>query len=363
MKVLFITSNDFGELSLATFFARNQPFQSIFVIPKKRATYFDEVVDIKYVYSSITELERIIEHEKPDVISLNTGYLIVNGGLATMAEFQLFYEYLKKLGCPIMTTDPFVRVYDSYPECSFELDGNPLVSLKTEMTFLSEYLKELPHIYGFPCKSNLENAYLFYNDKYCLKEKQQPQSTEKKDHWLFVLGELDSTLLFVKHGELFIKELAERLKEICQNTENRVRCVFPENIANMLREPLAPLKNLQILNFLTLEEFETLVSESDIVFYWNVFSNSILMCYYYDVPFLCFGKGHIADLSVDLFNHMSDGIYRNGTPEFIDFLSPLEPNLDTLLQNQYSKENRQRILDEYHRLPTPQSIVKALTND
>ena len=78
MKVLFITTFDFGELSLATFFARNQPFQKVFVVPESRATYFDEVVDTMYVYSSVTQLKRIIKKEAPDVISLNTAYLIVD---------------------------------------------------------------------------------------------------------------------------------------------------------------------------------------------------------------------------------------------------------------------------------------------
>ena len=90
MKVLFITSRDFGELSLATVFARNQPFQSVFAVPAKKHAYFDEVVDIIYTYSSVIELQRIIRNEKPDVISLNTAYLIVNGALATINEFKSF---------------------------------------------------------------------------------------------------------------------------------------------------------------------------------------------------------------------------------------------------------------------------------
>jgi len=362
MKVLFITSHDFGELSLATFFARNQSFQSVFVVPAKKTTYFDEVVDIRYAYSSITELERIIEREKPDVISLNTGYLIVNGGLATLEEFQTFYAYLKGLGCPIMTTDPFVRVYDNYPECSFALDGRPLEDLKTEMMFLSDYLKDLPHVYGFPASNSLTNAHSFYNQTYCVHEKDRWKNPENTKYWLFVLGDLDCTLLMAKHGELFVIELANRLKEICENEENRVRCVFPKSIAKILREVLSPLKTLHIFDFVTLREFETLVSESQVVFYWNVFSNSILLCYYYDVPFLCFDKGHIANLSVDLFNHMSEGIYRSGKPEFIPFFEPIEQRLDRLLEEHYSPENRKRILDEYHRLPSPQSIIETLTN-
>jgi hypothetical protein len=363
MKVLFITSHDFGELSLATFFARNQPFQKVFVIPESRATYFDEVVDIMYVYSSVVQLKKIIEKEVPDVISLNTAYLMVNGNLATMDEFTSFFQYLKQLGCPIITTDPFVRVYDSYPECSFELNGEPLVVLKKEMTFLNDYLKDLPHIYGFPCTNNHENANTFYNNNYCPKEKNLAATTEKIDRWLLVLGEIDFNLLLAKHGETFIIELVNRLKEICQNTNNLVRCVFPKNLTDIVKDPLAPIKNLQILNFVTLKEFENLVSESDIVFYWNVFSNSMMMCCYYDIPFLCFEKGHIAELSVDLFKHMSDGVYRNGNPEFIDFFSPIESNLDVVLKNHYSTENRQRILNEYHSLPTPESIIKRLTND
>ncbi len=360
MKVLFITSQDFGELGLATFFARNQPFQSTFAVPAKKAAYFDEVVDIMYAYSSVTELQRIIKNEAPDVISLNTGYLIVNGGLATMDEFQSFFEYLKELGCPVITTDPFVRVYDSYPECAFALDGRPLEALKTEITFLSDYLKDLPHIYGFPCVSSLEKGFSFYNDRFCLSEKDRWKDPEQKDYWLFVLGEIDYSLLLAKHGEFLITELAKRLTEICQNEQNRVRCVFPKRLAELLREPLSSLKNLQILDFVTLKTFEALVSESHVVFYWNVFSNSIMLCYYYDIPFLCFDKGHLASLSTELFNHMSEGIYRSGKPEFIDFFSPIEPRLDVMLQNHYSPENRQRILDEYHRLPSPQKIIEAL---
>ncbi len=361
MKVLFITSQDFGELGLATFFSRNQPFQSVFVVPVAKRAYFDEVVDLLYTYSTVTELERLIDREKPDVISLNTGYLIVNGGLATMADFQSFYAYLKTLNCPIITTDPFVRVYDSYPECSFALNGRALDNLKAEMSFLNEFLKDLPHVYGFPSSCGLEAAYSFYNDRFCSPEKKCSEESANRNQWFFVLGELDSKLLLEKYGEDFIRILANRLVEVCGNPDNTVFCVFPKNIADTLRELFTPLKNIQVMDYVSLNEFETLVRTSDVVFYWNVFSNSILLCYYYDVPFLCFDKGHIANLSEDLFNHMSEGIYRSGKPEFIDFFEPMEPSLDDLLEKHFSRENRQRILDEYRRLPSPQTVLETVT--
>jgi hypothetical protein len=363
MKVLFITSLDFGELTLATIFARNQAFESAFAVPAKRLAFFDEAAGVIYSYSSVTELQRIIENEKPDVIALNTAYLFVNGALATMDGFKSFFQYLTALGCPIITTDPFGRVYDRYPECSLQIAGTQLEDLKTEITFLSGLFKKLPHMYGFPNASTFEKAWSFYNEKFCISENDRWRGLEKKDYWLFVLGELDCALLLAKHGDFFIIQLATRLTEICKNKENRVRGVFPALITKVLRDVLSDLDNLEILDFVTLKEFETLISESHAVFYWNVFSNSTLLCYYYNVPFLCFEKGHIADLSADLYGHMSEGIYCGGQPEFTDFFSPIEPRLDVLLQKHYSQENRRRILDAYQSLPSPQYIIERLTND
>nr|WP_315423578.1 hypothetical protein [uncultured Pedobacter sp.] len=363
MKILFITSMDFGEMNLAAFFARNQPFKSAFVIPAKRLGHFGEVAQIIYSYNSVTELERIIANEKPDVISLNTAYLIVNGKLGTLDEFKAFYQYLMNLGLPIITTDPFVRVYDGYPDCHFELDGRPLKELTAEVRLLSDYLKDLPHIYGFPCISDRKNTHSFYNDKYCIPEENRWHDPEEKDYWLFVLGELDSILLLEKYGDAFMIEFATRLKEICENPKNIVRCVLPKIVADAFRQSLPKVDSLQILDYMTLKSYENLISESGIVFYWNVFSNSIMLCYYYDVPFLCFDKGHIANLSLNLYEHMSASIYRSGKPEFIDFFSPIEPDLDTLLQKHYSQQNRQNILKEYHQLPSPQHIIETLIND
>lgn len=357
MKILFITTMDFGELSLATFFARNQPFQSIFAIPESRANYFDEIVDMIYIYSSISELKRVIEKETPDVISLNTGYLVINGSLATVDEFKDFFKYIKEYGCPILTTDPFVRVYDKFPECSFQLHGNELLALKEEIQFLNGYLKDLPHIYGFPCSNNPQITHSFYNPNYC---KDISNKTSQNDQWLFVLGEIDFNLLVAKHGKSFITILTNRLKDICRNANNTVRCVFPNVLTDLLKEPLSKYKNLHLFDFLTLSHYEDLIKESDVVFYWNVFSNSILMCYYYNVPFICFEKGHVAELSPKLFDHMSAGIYPNGEPEFIDFFSPLESHLDLMLKTHFSLENRTRILIEYHRLPSPEQIIKTL---
>ena len=363
MKAMFITTHDFGELSLATFLARNQEFEKIFIIPEQKAAYFDEVVNILYTYTNVTQLERIIDKETPNIIFLNTAYLFVNGNLATMESFKAFFSYLQQLKCPIVTSDPFARVYDSFPECSFKVNGQQLDKLKSEMSFLNNYLSELPHIYGFSCKNEFQNTYSFYNKKYCKTQKIEDTEIVEKDNWLFVLGELDFNLLLGRHEKNFVTNLVARLQEISKNPNNVIRCVFPLRLVMILRDFLPPTDNIHILNFTSLRNFESLISISDVVFYWNVFSNSILMCYYYDVPFLCFEKGHIADLSPDLFKHMSEGIYRNGTPEFVDFFTTVENKLDTLLENYYSRENRQKILKEYQQLPSPETIVKQLVND
>jgi len=363
MKVLFVSSNDFGELSLATFFARNQKFNSVFVVPEHRADYFDELVGIMYAYASVSDLPRIIENESPDIISLNSAYLMMNGNLATMDEFRSFIIYLKNLGCPLMTTDPFVRVFDSYPDCSFQMHGQPLQSLKDEMTFISDYISDFYHIYGFPSVVNQVKACSFYNDSYCIEEKDREPEPDRKDRWLFVLGELDAGLLLARYGETFYEALAERLIEVCRNRNNIVQCVFPKDIVNVLRQHLTKFKNLEVLNYMTLKEFEKRICNSDAVFYWNIFSNSILLCYYYNIPFLCFGKGHIAELNADLFNHMADNIYRKSSPEFIDFFSPVESHLGALLRQQFSVDNRQVIVNEYRALPTPQNIVENIFND
>ncbi len=363
MKTMFITTHDFGELSLATFLARNQEFEKVFVIPEEKAIYFDELVNILYTYTDVAQLERIINREKPNIIFLNTAYLFVNGSLGTMESFKAFFTYLQQLNCPIVTSDPFARVYDSYPECSFKINGQQMHALKAEMSFLNDYLRQVPHIYGFSCKNEFQNAHSFYNSKYCKTQKIEDAEIVDKDNWLFVLGELDFNLLLGRHEKEFITTLAARLKEISENPKNVIRCVFPLKLVMILRNFLPPIENVHILNFTTLSNFESLISISDVVFYWNVFSNSILMCYYYDVPFLCFEKGHIADLSEDLFKHMSEGIYRNGTPEFINFFTTVENNLTALLQANYSRENRQKILKEYQQLPSPETIIKQLLND
>jgi hypothetical protein len=177
------------------------------------------------------------------------------------------------------------------------------------------------------------------------------------------LGELDSTLLLARYGDVFIIELLNRLKEIASHHKNRVRAVLPKEIAKVLREALVNFPTIQIYDFLTLTEFEKLIYESQIVCYWNVFSNSILFCYYYDIPFLCFDKGHIANLSPDLFQHMSEGIYCKGKPEFIDFFKPIEPDLALLLQEHYSLANRKVILEEYHQLPSPDEVLATIIHD
>ncbi|WP_435263830.1 hypothetical protein [Tenacibaculum sp. nBUS_03] len=362
MKVFFITTRDFGEISLATFFSRNQPFETVIAIPEIRADYFDEMVNILYVYTNIQDLKRYVLKESPDVIAINTAYLIINGALASKEEFIDFIDFLKSLEIPIITSDPFVRVYDNYPECRFSLQGEKLKGLESEMTFLGNYLKDIAHFYGFPCKNNFEKTYTFYNDKFCVKTKPELKSPNTKN-WLFVLGELDFNLLLAKYKDQFLISLIDRLKEVCSNKNNTVRCVFPLKLAELVAGSLQGIHNLKVSEFLSLSKYEQLIRSSDIVFYWNVFSNSILMCKYYNIPFLCFEKGHIAELSTDLFKNMSDGIYHNGTPEFLNFFSRIESDLEVLLKQYFSVDNRNKILEGYNALPSPHSIIQSLIND
>ena len=165
-----------------------------------------------------------------------------------------------------------------------------------------------------------------------------------------------------RYKEKFITTLVSRIAEVLGNPKNRVRCVFPVPLIELLSSSLEGAPNLEMMSFLTLTHFENLIRQSDVVFYWNVFSNSILLCYYYDIPFLCFEKGHVAELSPQLFQHMSVGIYHKGHPEFVDWQKPFPNDLSTLLNNCYSLQNREQILAEYQQLPSPDSIVKKLVN-
>jgi len=357
-KVLFILSRDFGEISLATIFARNQSFKRVYAIPEYRMPIFDEPAEAIYPYTSITDLPKIIEQEKPDLISLNSGYLIIDGNLASRSEYSEFRRYLAKSDIPLLTTDPFVRIFDYFPDSKFEINGRPIEKVQEEIKYLSSRFSKIPHVYGFPFITDKVEAYTFYNDKYFTEEKADGDSETKR--WLLVLAELDTLLLLDRHGKNFVPILEQRLMEICGNPKNMVNFVLPYKLGQALQANVRNLENLYITSFVPLGYFEKILRNSDIVLYWNVFSNSILLCYCYNIPLLFFDKGHIANLTEYTFDHISKYIYKGGKPEFIDFESPIDSDLDILLNNNFSYEKRSVILDNYKRLESPSNIVERL---
>lgn len=360
MKVLVVTSNDFGEISAASIFTRNAEFQTIFAVPKIRTQFFDEPVSALHAYQSLDEVFDLIEREAPNAVLFASAYLLLDSKLGARDVFIRFFNILKERGIPVVTTDPFLRVLDADPNCRFSLLDTELVKFQADVQFASDFLKDIPHVYGFPMPSGTTPTLSIYNDRFCRFAPLEQRSEGTK--WLFVLSDVDAILLMKTYGRPGLDQMMARLTEICSDPGNTVRFILAGEIIKLFHLVGFSLPNLEVLTFRPLLQFEDEIRGADVVCYWNLFSNSVFLCYYYDVPALFFAKGHVASLSPSFFDHIARRIYPDGLPEMVPFDQPIETRLPVLLDRYFDREARQNTLRRSRTLPRPDVALGAVLN-
>src|ERR1700722_18921816 len=94
-KLLFVISNDYGELSTALDFLAGQPFDAELLLPERLFRVHSASLPVaRRAYNSPADILSAVAEKSPDVVFLFSGYLYAINGLFTVDGVRQLVEAL-----------------------------------------------------------------------------------------------------------------------------------------------------------------------------------------------------------------------------------------------------------------------------
>lgn len=370
-KLLFLLSNDYGELSCAVHFTTGCDFDVVMAAPARiySANQKHRIRNM-VAYSSSQELAEIVDRENPDIVFLCSGYLFAINQLFSIEEFASLIRRIRKRGCLLVTTDPFLGLMSDITPATFS-EESPLRQTFTEhFSSIFEVIRDIIHIYLVDPRGLVRAPSLCAFNKNTILPPQLLQASNQsiiknlqlhpeKRRWVFVLSTEDYLGQASRLGEEQFKTiLIQKLQEAAGNQCQPV-LIAPDACLQSIKEEAKEIPDLHLQPFFDFEVFQALLFEAEYAFYWNILSNSILSRVLNQKPVFFFGKGHLAHAIPPMYERAHQHYYAGTEMPFLVQQDPLTKNLLEHLAAQQGTF-RTTIIDHFHKLPTPEQAVALL---
>lgn len=368
MKLLFLVSRDFGEVTNAIYLALEPEFDSCLLVPPSLYAIHREDLPVPIQpYESMPEIMAAVERMRPDVVFLFSGYLFANNGIFSNEEMAELIQALRQRGCRVVTSDPFfgllAQMDDSFPyETEAERERN------RQLLRAHAVLERLPHVYDVDPRGLVASPTLVYANRAMVRPpayvpcapaiKRALGLDPARPRWLFVLASEDYGRLTKGDGTPFHDLLTQQLFETLNQgrqpvliapltcnlavayrslTETQLmgyvlqRSQEGQEVdlakvpwATLARDVYEAADGLVLIPYCRHDWFMSLILDAEYVFYWNMFSNSLVPRVVNRLPFFFSDPGHIARASPLLLDRVAQCYYVEGVPPCLDFSQPLD---------------------------------------
>lgn len=372
-KLLFIVSNDFGELSYVLQFITGQPFEVLIAMPQR--LFDSQAKCLPYQtksYESLADLQRIIEDQQAQIVFLYCGYLYTINNLLTLEELKTLLAGLARQNCPVLTSDPFLGLILETNDQTFSEHHPHKEQLSRHFALLAEKLAKIAHIYPVHVEGPLAKSYSFFNkhivehlptlrDLKGLGDQSLPLLTDRQ-RWLFILSSEDYALQVNQRGIKNVQaDIVKKLREtVAQGRQPMI--IAPQPLVDSLTPLAAEIEGLAAIPFCDIILFQHLLLEAEIVFYWNILSNSILLRVFNNRPIFFFSLGHTAKVIPKLYDLAQTWYYSKSTPPFLD---PQESLDSAVLLEKAAGQGKvtERMRKNFYNLPSPADLVGKLLHN
>lgn len=352
-KTLFIFSDDFGELVLLRLLLYKQPIHVYLALPERLYDHVTLPNVTKFLYRNAQELHTYINDIQPEQVMLFSGYLLVPNGMLSNKEFYSLLDSLDKKEIPVVTSDPFMRIYDYR---TYESEGVSYLSrIRNRFKTISERLKTYKHVYGVPVELKDTPCQSFSNTN---KPFPQGVKTEKKQ-WTFVLAKEDYHLIQSGNNGRYHHTLIPLFKSLTENHDIQINLIFPKDLIEVLQVHLKDCTSINYVKYCHLNAFEELIIQSDVMLYWNIFSASTLLCRLHNKPIVFLGQGHMATIFPDFYAHVKSGWFPDKEPEIMSLDDSFIPKILELLKEDINPNSS--LYYPYYTLDEPQTIFSTNT--
>jgi hypothetical protein len=303
-KLLFVLSNDHGELFNAMYFVLGTGLRASFLLPPRLFALNAQGFPYPVApYRSAEDVLAAVEAERPDLVMLFSGYLFVINRILDFGAQADLIAALRARGVRAATTDPSVGVLSRVGPETFD----PRNPGRDWLTYLCpqihDLLREVPHLYLAPEVDTDVRREAFFNPAISpdaegrariaasLREWQPIDASQPR--WLFVLSPEDLEVQASLHGaERFAGTLMDRLADAAAAGRQPV-LVGPRELVARLRASGRSFGGLVALGTCNFTLFMRLLYEAEHVFYWNTFSASIVARAVSRLPLFLFDRGHL----------------------------------------------------------------------
>lgn len=345
-RLLFLLSNDFGELSNALYFIKDCSFQTTMLLPERLFRINGNSLPVSNrCYNSADDVIDVLDQQRPDIVFLFSGYLYVANQLFQFDDFEELIRRLLACGSRPVTSDPFLGIMSNVDASTFSAQHPAKAWLTQHFVKMSAVLREVTHLYLIPTETvSRSNSISFYNPTIVeppvlpqrlamLREELAIDPQTKR--WLFVLASEDYVYQVSRHGKYsFDSLLLRRLQDTVREGRQPV-LLAPQPCITSMRNNGEASSGAVLLPFCGCEMFRLLLLDAEYVFYWNVFSNSIIGRVLNRLPLFFFDYGHMAHAIKPLFEKGIKCYYCDASLPFLDQQEQLRSvNLDSLGRQQ-----------------------------
>lgn len=367
-RLLFLISGDYGELSNALYFIRGQSFVSrttLLLPPAVYAVNQGALPGTIREYASVQDVIDAVNAFEPDVVFLFSGYLYSTSTAFSLESCETLIRFLQSRGCRIVTSDPFIGAL-STPETAADL-----ARIHRPFLRVFELLKETVHYYPVPCDhlpGRITQVSVF-NPFFLRMAGEGPHEMTGRflrEHngdpakavWLFILSNEDYRVQVAKHGAAALAgHIIRMLKGTLAHGRQPV-FIGPPACIGSIRARVPVTAGMILQSFCAHELFTSLVLDAEHVFYWNMFSNSIVLRLGNGLTTFFFDVGHLDRL----YTLAVENYFLGWRPVCLDQRQALsEPVLR--LMDAVFRRNIVKARDHFRRASSPEQAVATLIGE
>jgi hypothetical protein len=368
-RLLFVLSDDFGELANAMYLVQDQEFTPTLLMPRRLfALHQGRLVVPSRSYATVADVLAAVDSEKPDIVFLFSGYLYVPNRILLTEDLEKLIQELHARGCRIVTSDPFLGLLAKLDDDTFA--NHPWNRMLTDMfARVFAILKPFPHLYlADPVGLATPTKVYFYNPHVVVPPsaiasfgqtiRQNLGTDPARKRWLFLLSHEEYGAQMQHDRNRFADLLTNMLRQTLQEGRQPVLVAPPACFAT-LRDRVREFDDWISLAFCPYDLFLALLYEAEYTFYWNAFSNSVLIRAVNRLPIFFFGQGHMVK-AIQPFGDVGMEHYYLGAE--LPYLDPNRPLVASdLAERAVRQEQAFRVaVHRFQQSPTPEALVGKL---
>jgi len=402
-RALFVIDNDFGALGTVMYLLHGQELskRSTILLPQRAHELHGARLPVaNRPYRSTQDILDIVDAEAPEVVCLFSGYVLALQGVLTIDALGELVRELRRRGCKVATSDPFLGTFHRIAEA--ELPNSPiprfldrLISgvpraqgrvagyfrllgrkrLASHVRRVADILEDVAHVYPVPI-DGLEargsaTRVSFFNPKYLRTAEELRRNSDAVSarlhvpggtrRWLFVLAQFDLEFQERKHGRKGFVDLVARMIRETLKAGRHATFIGPAVITDALSVEFGRNASVSLLPYCAYEEFEQRLLDAEFAFYWQIFSTSSFLRLWNGLPVFFFDPGHNAHLLSALKATGLEYYYLADPPIYLDAARPLDGDSLTGQSAGFgasADESRRRLAH----LPAPASMLEAIVD-